>query len=477
MFSDSRPYLRRLGRSIGLIAFGALLIIASAIFQSLGSAQQANRVALVADLKGAIGPAGAKLVSDAINAATDRNAEVLVLRIDTPGGLVTSTREMIGSILAARVPIVGYVAPPGAHAASAGTYIVYATHVAAMAPGTNLGAATPVPLGGGLPGLPKRRDQSGKDKENSANDNTTDPTKDKALNDAAAFLRSLAELRGRNADWAEKAVREAASLSAREALKLDVIDFLANDVNDLLVKIDGRSVTVGSVQRTVATSELEVEHFDPGFVTTALGVLSNPNVALILMMIGVYGIIFEFASPGTVGPGVAGAIFLLLGLYALNQLPLDYAGLGLLVLGIAFMVAEAFTPTFGVLGFGGLVSFVVGAAMLVDTEVPQFQLSWSVIATMAIASGVILTLLVGYVWRAQRTAIATGRDELIGRRAEVVDWDGPAGHVWVHGERWDACGAIDIPPQTAVRIRGIEGLTLVVEAETNLSSVSKKRIQ
>lgn len=441
---------------------------------------------LIVDIKGAIGPASARHLGDALQEAALRNAEIVIMRMDTPGGLVTSMREMIRDILGSRVPVIGFVAPPGAHAASAGTYLLYATNIAAMAPGTNVGAATPIQIGG-FPGLPSpeepkdkkptsdQRGDEGKSEDGKGKDSGEKPAgeaapqdaaKAKAVNDAVAFIRSLAELRGRNAEWAERAVRQAASLSAKQALELGVINILANDIQDLLDQLDGRSVIISGKEQTLSTKNLRIEVFEPSFMTRLLGQLANPNVAFILMLIGVYGLIFEFANPGSIGPGVIGAICLVLGLYALNQLPLDYAGLALLLLGLGFMVAEAFTPTFGVLGIGGLIAFVIGAAFLIDTDVPAYQLSWSVIAATAALSGLLLTLLLGYVWRSQRRAVVTGAEHMVGDIAEVIDWADGEGHVWTAGERWQARGEGSFEPGQKVRIDRLDGLTLIVSPAT-----------
>ena len=288
--------------------------------------------------------------------------------MDTPGGLVTSTRDIIREITGSPVPVVGYVAPSGARAASAGTYIMYATHVAAMAPGTNIGAATPVQMGGVAEACRRLRtsrrtktsgeeDSSGRKpairrgkrrKTAEGQSQPDDPSKAKAVNDAVALIRSLAELRGRNAEWAEKAVREAASISASEAREQGVIEIVATSMTDLMAQADGRTVEIGGTERTLDTEGIQLETFEPSALTEVLGILANPNVAFIFMLIGIYGLIFEFANPGTIGPGVIGVICLVIGLYSLNQLPLNYAGLTLLLLGLAFMVAEALTPTFGI---------------------------------------------------------------------------------------------------------------------------------
>jgi membrane-bound serine protease (ClpP class) len=428
-----------------------------------------DRVVLVGAVEGAIGPAALRHVEKLVERAAGRRAEALVLRLDTPGGLTDSTRDIISVILGSTVPVIGWVAPPGAHAASAGTYILYATHLAAMAPGTNIGAATPVQLGGppgmpepGRPGRPRETPEEGDEAEDApAPLSRPDAMTAKVTNDAVAFIRSLAELHGRNADWAEKAVREAATLSAAGALKENVIDLVAADVGALLAEAEGRQVTVLGQTRRLKTAAAGIEHVEAGTITRLLGVLSNPNVALVLMMIGIYGLIFEFMNPGVVAPGVIGAICLTLGLYSLNQLPLDYAGLALIGLGIAFMVAEALAPSFGVLGFGGLLAFVLGSAMLIDTDVPEYQISWWLIGAMAAVSGAVLILLLGLSWRAYRRAPAR-TSPMLGLEAQVIDWSAGTGHVFAAGERWNAVGPADLRLGERVRVEGIDGLTLTV---------------
>ncbi|MGO9543549.1 MAG: NfeD family protein [Rhodomicrobium sp.] len=448
----------------------ALLLILCAQVSALGQESGGERprpVALEADITGVIGPATALYVQKAIAKARSRKAEVLILRLDTPGGLLTSTREIIEAILASPVPVIGYVAPSGAHAASAGTYILYATNIAAMAPGTNIGAATPVQIGGeGLPGLPSPGEPD-KGKEQGAKTPHAPMTtlETKATNDAVSLIRGLAELRGRNADWAEKAVREAATLHARQALEEHAIDLIAADTGELLRAVNGRIVTVGKEPRTLATAGIEVERIEPDFMTKALGAIANPNVALILMLIGVYGMFFELMSPGAIAPGVIGAICLVLGLYALSELPLDYAGLALVMLGIAFMIAEAFMPTFGILGFGGIAAFVIGAGMLVNTDIPAYRVSYSVIATTAAVSAAFLILLMGYVWRSQRRKAVSGAEQLAGSEAVVLDWHGGEGYVWAQGERWHARGDKEFAPGEKVRVRGLDGLTLIAGAK------------
>ena len=420
-------------------------------------------VALEADVTGTIGPATALYVSKAIAKARAMQAEVLILRLDTPGGLMTSMREIIEAIVASPVPVVGYVAPSGAHAASAGTYILYSTSIAAMAPGTNIGAATPVQIGGdGVPGLPS----PGEKKDGEAGKKPPASTLEhKATNDAVSLIRGLAEMRGRNADWAEKAVREAATLHATQALELHVIDAVAADDVELLKAIDGRKVTAGGRERKLATAGIAIERIQPDFMSRLLGTIANPNIALMLMMIGFYGLIFEVMSPGAVVPGVLGAISLLLGLYALSELPLDIAGLALLMLGIAFMIAEAFMPSFGILGIGGIVAFVFGAAMLVNTDIPEYRVSPSVIGGTAVTSAAFLILLMGYVWRGQRRKPVSGAEQLIGSQALVLEWQGLEGYVWALGERWHARADKEFTPGQKLKVQELDGLTLIVSPE------------
>jgi membrane-bound serine protease (ClpP class) len=491
-----RPYRRFL--PLLLVVLGLALIVLSAVMPSPEREARAQPITedmlpasgaprgLVIDIQGVIGPPSTRLLKAALDDAAQTGARLVVFRLDTPGGLVTSTRDMIRDIVASQVPVIGYVAPAGGRAASAGTYLIYATNIAAMAPGTNIGAATPVQMGG-VPGMPgqdpqdrrdgqdRRNGNEGGDKDdkNRPSDDTSqretpaapqDAGTRKALNDAIAFIRSLAELRGRNAEWAEKAVREADSISAAEALELGVIEVIATDLNDLMAQIDGRSINIGGLERTLSTQDIQLETYEPGWLTKALSQLANPNIAFILMLVGIYGLIFEFANPGTIGSGVIGVICLVLGLYSLNQLPLDYAGLILVLLGLAFMIGEAFTPSFGILGLGGLVAFVIGALFLIDTDVPEYQISWSVIAATALMSGLVLSVALGYAWRSQRRVTVTGMDQFIGKEARVIDWSGTSGHLMINGERWNARGPISPQPGDIVVIDAVDGLTFSVRA-------------
>ncbi|SED91802.1 membrane-bound serine protease (ClpP class) [Rhizobiales bacterium GAS191] len=459
-----------LGLLMVLLAIGANVLPLPVLPVSVlpAAAQRPKgELALMVEIEGPIGPATVSYVQDALAVAAKRNAEVVILRLNTPGGLVTSMREIIADVLKSPVPVIGYVAPSGAHAASAGTYILYATHVAAMAPGTNLGAATPVDLGGPLPGLPSEpgRDKDsgdGKDKKNGAQSPAPQDTMAaKATNDAAAFIRSLAELRGRNADWAEEAVRKAASLSANAALQTHVIDLVARDPADLLDRIDGRTVDIAGGTRALMTKGLTVEVIRPSWFMRLLAIITDPNVALILVLVGVYGLIFEFWTPGAVAPGTIGGICLLLGLYALNLLPIDYAGLALMLLGIALLIAETFNPTV-VVGLGGVVAFLLGAAMLFKAEAPGFRLSFTVLGLIA-AMTFGLALLTGrYLWAARARPPRVGAQAMQGMRAVIIDWSGDAGHVLAQGERWQANGGQGFMPGEIVEVTSMRGLTLMV---------------
>nr|WP_246088878.1 nodulation protein NfeD [Phreatobacter stygius] len=431
------------------------------------SAQETGRsgLALTIDLEGPIGPAAARHVKEALATAAERRAAVVILRLNTPGGLVTSMREIIIDVIGSPVPVIGYVAPSGAHAASAGTYILYATHVAAMAPGTNLGAATPVQIGGPLPGLPGGRDR---DSPRDAPKDGTPPAvrpdamTAKVTNDAVALIRSLAELRGRNADWAEKAVREAASLSAGAALQAGVIDLVAHSPAELLERLDGRMVEIsGGRQQRLASQGLTIEALTPGWLIQLLAVITNPNIAFILMVIGIYGLVLEFASPGVVAPGVIGTICLLLGLYGLNMLPINYAGLALMLLGLAFLVVETFNPTV-VVGLGGVASFLLGAAMLFRVEAPGYRLSWPLIGSAAILLIGLIAVVTGSLWRARRSRVSGELQAMRGLSAEVLDWSGGQGHVVAGGERWQARGSETFASGETVEVTDIKDLTLLV---------------
>ena len=427
------------------------------------TAQAEDGPVLQLTINDAIGPATADYVERALAKATTERASLVVLRLDTPGGLDSAMRSIIKAITNSPIPVVTYVAPTGARAASAGTYMLYASHIAAMAPGTNLGAATPIELGGGTP-KPAADKPQDKDKTAApsalAND---DAKRRKVVNDAVAYIRGLADLHGRNAEWAEKAVREAASLPASEALHMKVIDVIATGMADLLKQIDGREVTVQGRKITLHTTGLTVQTYEMDWRTRLLSVLTNPNIAYILLLIGIYGLILEFANPGSVVPGTIGAICLLLGLYSLQLLPINYAGIGLILLGVGLMVGEAFQPSFGILGIGGTISFVIGSIILLDTEAPGFGIDISVIITFTLLSMLMFIVIVGMAMRARRRPVVSGHEQLIGASAIAVqDFEGK-GQVKVHSEIWQAISSTPVQRGQQLTVTGMQGLTLQVE--------------
>ncbi|MDR6381018.1 membrane-bound serine protease (ClpP class) [Paraburkholderia caribensis] len=464
---------------------------------------------VVIPVAGAISPATADFIVRGLARAADDRAQLAVLQLDTPGGLDTSMRQIIKAILASPVPVATYIAPGGARAASAGTYITYASHIAAMAPGTNLGAASPVQLGiggqdapkpGQPPGLPGATPASGPaQKDNAASgalplDSQSTELR-KQLQDAQAYIRGLAQLRGRNVEWAERAVREAVSLSARDALEQKVVDLIARDIPDLLRQLDGRTYDTAAGAKHLTTAHAPVVTLEADWRSHFLAVITDPNVALILLMIGMYGLFFEFANPGFVLPGVAGAISLLLGLFALQLLPVNYVGLGLIFLGLAFLIAEAFLPTFGTLGFGGIVAFAIGALMLIDTDVPGYGVPLPMIAAVIVFSVLFIFGVSGMVLRSRRRPVVTGAEAMIGSVGVVLDdglvadtapgradgsRDGPpdsllhgepdrVGWARVHGERWRVRSTSPLAAGHAVRVTGRRGLMLTVVPASNPS--------
>jgi membrane-bound serine protease (ClpP class) len=419
-------------------------------------------------LDGPIGPAAAEYFDDASKRAVADGAVAIVLRLDTPGGLADSMRQIIASMLACEVPVLVYVAPGGARAASAGTYILYAGQIAAMAPATHLGAATPVQLGGARPvPLPKAGDQpavagSAAKDEPAAGD---DAESHKVMNDAIAYIRSLAQLRGRNAQWAEQAVRGAATLTASEAAQQHVIDFVAADVADLLAKADGRKVQVGDRDITLQLKGAPVREYAPGARTRFLAIITNPTIAYLLLLAGIFGLLLEAMHPGAMLPGIAGGICLLVGLYALQLLPVNYAGLALMALGVGLLVAEAVNPSVGAFGAGGLVSFVVGSVMLMNTGVPGYGVNLGVIAGIAACAAGLLALIVWLVFRSRRARQVTGDAEMFGDTGRLLEPVSAAGEAWmmVRGERWRVRCDSGLPAGTSVRIVRRQGLLLWVE--------------
>lgn len=449
---------------LGLLG-SALLLLATSMGHCGPSAAGPASSALLLRVDGAISPASADYVERGIALAAQQHAAVVVLELDTPGGLDTSMRGIIKAILASPVPVVGYVAPSGSRAASAGTYILYACHVAAMAPATNLGAATPIQLIGGaspLPATPAPAPGS-KDAKPPSNPASQDTETRKVTNDAVAYIRALAERRGRNADWAEQAVREAVSVSAEQALKLHVIDLIASDLPQLLADIDGRRVTLADGEQLLHTRGLAVQTLSPDWRSRFLAVIADPSIAYLLLLVGLGGLLFEGYSPGAVLPGVAGAICLLLALYAFQMLPVNYAGLALIALGVCLIIAETFVPAYGTLGVGGVVAFVIGSVILMDTSVPGYGLSLPLVLGVSIAAALVL---VGIVWmalRARGQPVVSGREQMVGSVGVAVGDFDRLGTVHVHGERWQALTRAPLRNGEAVQVTGIDGLILSVK--------------
>ena len=409
-------------------------------------------------IDGAIGPATADYVHRGLAVASKQGAALAVLQIDTPGGLDSAMRAIIKDILASPVPVAGFVAPGGARAASAGTYILYASHIAAMTPASNLGAATPVAIGmpGGAPESPAQ-----KASDAASDAHAGDPMAAKRLADASAYIRSLAQLRGRNAEWAEKAVRESVSLSASEALKQRVVTLIASDVPDLLGKVDGREVSAAGRSLRLATRDASVVPFEPDWRTRLLSVITDPSLALILMMVGIYGLLFEFSNPGFVLPGVVGAISLLLALFAFQMLPINYAGLALILLGVALLVGEAFLPS-GALGVGGVAALAMGAVLLIDSESPAFGISPAVIAGVTIVSAGFVLIVAGMAAKARRRPLVSGESSLLGATGALVEFAAGEGWASVRGEPWRVRGSTALAVGQTVRVVAVQGNTLEV---------------
>jgi len=446
-------------------------LLAAALAFAPALAQPAP-VAVIA-IEGAIGPATADFVGRSLARAAKEGAPLVVLRLDTPGGLDTSMRDIIRDILASPVPVAAWVGPSGARAASAGTFILYASHVAAMAPATNLGAASPVAIG--APGGGAKPEPAGKDAKKGAAPQPGDTMMRKVTNDAAAYIRSLAQLRGRNAEWAERAVREGVSLPAAEAHKMRVIDVLADSVPALLKAVDGRTVEAAGEKRKLATAGAEVRAIEPDWRTRVLSVITNPSVAYLLILVGIYALVFEFTNPGLILPGVVGAICILIAMYAFQLLPVNYAGLALLLLGIAFMVAEAWVTTHGVLAIGGLVAFVIGSVMLIDTDVPQFEIPYALIGGVSAASAAFLFMVVGMLVRARRRPVVSGREEMVG--AAGVALEDIAGEGWarVHGETWRVRSGAPLREGERLRVTAVRGLVLDVTGAPDAGNDSTGR--
>ena len=417
-----------------LVALAALLVPAVA-------AAAPQPVATI-EIEGVINPVTLRLVGIAIDRAQAERAQALIIQLDTPGGLERSMRAIVQRMMNAEVPVIVYVVPTGARAASAGVFITMAAHVAAMAPATNIGAASPVALGGG----------------------TADKTMMKKVeNDAAAFIRTVALKRGRNADWAEKAVREAVAITERDALKLKVIDLIASSVPDLLEKVDGRTIELPKGPVTLATKGAPVRPIEIGFRDRFLNVITDPNIAYVLMMLGMLGLFFELSNPGVTLPGVIGGICLILAFFAFQSLPINYAGLLLILFGIVLLIAEIKIVSHGVLAIGGMISMALGSLMLYDAPEVGFRVSWWIIGSMVLGTAGLFLFAVTAGVRALGRPALTGAEGLVGRTATVRERLGPEGQVFVSGEIWRAIAEGEaFEPGAQVRIVAVDGLTLKV---------------
>ncbi len=427
------------------------------------AAAEGNKAYLV-EIDGAIGPVTQELIKRGIDNAEAEGADMVIIQMNTPGGLDHSMREIIKAILGAHIPVITYISPQGSRAASAGTYILYASHIAAMAPATNLGAATPVQIGG----LPKVPGDPSRDKgEQKGNEGKTSMEK-KIINDAAAYIRGLARLRGRNEIWAEQAVRQAASLTAEVALEKNVIDIVADDLSALLKQLDGRQIDVKGQTITLDTDALIIERISPDWRSNLLAIITNPNIAYLLMLVGIYGLLIEFSNPGVILPGVVGSICLLLALYAFQVLPINYAGLALLGMGLVFIISEIFVSSGGILGMGGVVAFTVGSIMLFDDEYIAVSLPL-IGGTALVAAGFMLWILNRFSTLRHRQVVS-GAEYMIGRTGTVLaDFTG-RGRVEIDGESWLADTAVAVSAGQKIRISAMNKLVLKIEPVKNTNS-------
>jgi len=424
---------------------------------------------VVLDIDGAIGVATSDYLASGLEHARETDADLVIINMDTPGGLVSSMRDMVQAILNSPIPVATYVTPAGARADSAGTYLLLASHIAAMTPTTHIGAATPVSLGGDdatpMPsfGEPPTPDEEGGAEEEAPPPQPGSAMERKVLNDAVAYIRGLAERYGRNADWAEKAVTEAATLTASEALELNVIDIVATDQADLLAQLDGREVEVMSNTVALETTDATIDAFEPDWRIKLLAVIANPEIVLILGMVGLYGLMYEGWNPGAIVPGVVGIICLLLAAYALQVIPVNYAGLALILVGLALMVAEAFAPSFGALGLGGIAAFIFGAIIMFDSGVPGFGISISFVVGLAVLAALFVIWLVSFTLKLQRRGAVSGEDSIIGGIGTAVsDFDGE-GKIWLEGEAWTAHSRVPVRRGQAVVVTAMNGLELDIE--------------
>jgi len=414
------------------------------LFQPIQS--DAANEAYVVNLNGAVGPATADYIVRSLKEANAQDAKLFILTIDTPGGLDQSTRTIIKAIIASDVPVVSYVSPGGARAASAGTYIIYASHIAAMAPGTNLGAATPIQIGG----MPK------------SSENSKDASANKTINDSIAYIRGLAELRNRNVEWSKQAVLNADSLSAEQALKKNVINLIASNIPELLEKINGYNIVLKDKKTTINTKNILIKEIKPDWRSKLLSVITDPSIAYVLLLIAMYGIFFEFANPGFLVPGIAGSICLLLALYAFQLLPINYTGLALIIVGILFMVAEAFVPSFGALGIGGTIAFITGSVLLLDPSVPNMGISWALIIAITITNILFIFFVLGMAIKARQRKIVSGSEQMIGSIGKATSDFETKGQILIHGEIWQAKSETPVKKGQHVLVLKIEGLILQI---------------
>jgi membrane-bound serine protease (ClpP class) len=450
----------------------SIAVIASLALGFLTSLSHADDEVVVLELKGGIGVATADYVISGIEHAEELNAELVIIDMDTPGGLMGPMRDIVQAILGSTVPVATYVTPEGARADSAGTYILLASHIAAMAPTTHLGAATPVSLTGDnvTPNQPGQ-DQAADEEEDASDDKpATEPAPSpgtsmerKVLNDAVAYIRGLAERHGRNADWAEEAVRDAATLTATQALEENVIEFIAANHAELLELVDGLELQVDNESVTLATNAVTIEKFEPSLRIKILSAIANPEIVLLLGMIGLYGLMYEGWNPGAIVPGVVGIICLLLAAYALQVLPVNYAGLALIIVGLALMTAEAFAPSFGALGLGGIAAFVFGSIMMFDSGIPGFGISLTFVISIAILAALFIVWLVSFVLRLRRRGAVSGRGSIVGGIGTAMSDFTGEGKIWLEGEAWAARSSVPIVKDQEVVVTNLVGLVLEVE--------------
>jgi len=462
-----------LARWMSALAFG----LGTAALAGAALTQERTDGALIktAALTGVIGPANSGYISRAIRIADREGAALLVIEMDTPGGLDTAMRDINRAIIGSDVPVAVFVHPSGARATSAGAYILYASHIAGMSPGTSVGAATPVQMGGGeeTPAppddLPGADDESGEGADGPASRDRSAPSsaqamRNKVVNDSVAYIRSLAEMRGRNADWAEEAVRDGVSASYSEALALGVVEIVAASLDDFAAQADGREVTMsGGETRVLALEGARFEAIDKTVSEEILAVITDPNIAFLLLNLGFIGLLVSFYNGLEPVTAIAGVIFIIVGFYALNTLPVNYAGAALIILGLILLVAEAFLASSGLLALGGLAAFAIGSVMLMDTEVEGLRVDWRVIAGATLALGAASFLLVSYGLAAQARKVTTGEQGLIGLTGHVLSWNGATGYVMVDGERWRAVSADALKAGDAIKVVSLDGLTLKVK--------------